>query len=197
MKKITSGEIRRYDYVFVNAPDNPHNQAKQKREGEDGSIVLEGGYTVPVKITANACVMKDGNKGLISTVKDNFDTKAVILRNFQTGVIATGGDACVPPNPQAAYGATLACIFSDMFVNLAISHAHLNAIRKNLEDLSIDDVLRASNSTAPWIKNLEEIKSLFVNYYDARGRTENFFQFVQTLICNLYSLPPKVDKGLL
>jgi len=84
-----------------------------------------------------------------------------------------------------------------MFVNLAVSHAHLNAIRKNLEDLSVDDVLRASNSTAHWIKLLEELKALFVKYYDARGRTEFFFKFVQTLICNLYSLPPKVGERLI
>jgi hypothetical protein len=197
MEKMSSGEIQRYDYIFVNASDNLHNQLKQKRAGEDGSIVLEGGYTVPVKITANACVMKNGNEGSASTVHDNLDTKAELLRNFRTDVIVLGGDACVPPNPQAAYGATLACIFSDMFVNLAVSHAHLNAIRKNLEDLSVDDVLRASNSTAHWIKLLEELKTLFVKYYDARGRTENFFQFVQTLICNLYSLPPKVGERLI
>jgi hypothetical protein len=197
MEKISGGEMQRYDYIFVNAPDNLHNQLKQKRAGEDGSIVLEGGYTVPVKITANVCVMNNGNKEAASTVHDNFDTKAALLRDFRTDVIVTGGDACVPPNPQAAYGATLACIFSDMFVNLAVSRAHLNAIRKNLEDLSVDDVVRASNGTSHWIKLLEELKALFVKYYDARGRTENFFQFVQTLICNLYSLPPKVSERLI
>jgi hypothetical protein len=91
MEKMSSGEIQRYDYIFVNASDNLNNQLKQKRAGEDGSIVLEGGYTVPVKITANACVMKNGNEGSASTVHDNLDTKAALLHNFRTDVIVTGG----------------------------------------------------------------------------------------------------------
>jgi len=91
MEKMSSGEIQRYDYIFVNASDNLNNQLKQKRAGEDGSIVLEGGYTVPVKITANAFVMKNGNEGSASTVHDNLDTKAALLHNFRTDVIVTGG----------------------------------------------------------------------------------------------------------
>jgi hypothetical protein len=39
--KMTKGEIQQYNYVFVNALDNEHNQTKQKIAGQDGSIVLE------------------------------------------------------------------------------------------------------------------------------------------------------------
>jgi hypothetical protein len=41
-----------------------------------------------------------------------------------------------------------------------------------------------------WVQEIQEVKMLLSDYYNARGRAENYFQFVQTLICNLYSLPP-------
>ena len=101
-------------------------------------------------------------------------------------MIVTGGDACVQPNPMAAYGATLACEFAGMLVQLAVAHGHLNAI---IDGLKIADV-GEDRCNPEWSASLEELKGLFNEFYDARGRSENYFQWMQTLLCNLYSLPP-------
>jgi hypothetical protein len=156
----------RFDYIFTNAPTNPHNWAKRDEAAKDGSIVLEGGYRVEVKIASNS----------------KFTSEEVVGK-FQTGLVVCGGDACVPPNPQAAYGATLACENAGMLVQLAVGYGHLNAILEDMEKMKefVDD---------DWVEELKKLKNLLSEYYNARGRSENYFQFVQTLICNLYSLPP-------
>ena len=181
ISKMKNGEIQRYDYTFANAPDNEHNRSKQEMEGEDGSIVLEGGYTVQVKIASSATTQTSTNAKATKTLLDNFGTDLIV----------TGGDACVPPNPLGAYGATLACIFADMFVNLAVAHGHLHAIVNEWESLMERG---ESMVKSDWITRVNELKTLFTLHYDARGRSENYFQLVQTLICNLYSLPPLVAK---
>ena len=108
-----------------------------------------------------------------------------------------GGDACVPPNPMAAYGATLACEFAEMVVELAVSHGHCNSILSELENVkssAVDtDTDDRQNVCKEWKVKVKELKILFTQYYDARGRAENYFQWMQTLICNLYSLPPQVE----
>jgi hypothetical protein len=156
----------RFDYIFTNAPTNPHNLAKRDEAGKDGSIVLEGGYRVEVKIASNS----------------KFTSKEV-LDKFNTSLAVWGGDAAVLPNPQAAYGATLACESADMLVQLAVGYGHLNAILEDMEKMKafVDE---------DWVQEVKQLKSLLSDYYNARGRSENYFQFVQTLICNLYSLPP-------
>jgi hypothetical protein len=92
-----------------------------------------------------------------------------------------------------------ACEAAGSFVRLAVAIGHLNAIlagneimaqvmlidkeevTKNVQELDYD---------SEWIKTeLNEMKSLFTRYYQARSRSENYFQWVQTLICNMYSLP--------
>jgi hypothetical protein len=108
-----------------------------------------------------------------------------LLDQFGTAVLVTGGDACVNPNPMAAYGATLACEFAAMLVHLSVAHGHINAIIKGME--------KADNVDEELLPKLQELKSLLNQYYDTRGRSENYFQWMQTLICNLYSLPPQVD----
>jgi 2-polyprenyl-6-methoxyphenol hydroxylase-like FAD-dependent oxidoreductase len=108
-----------------------------------------------------------------------------LLDQFSTKLLVTGGDACVPPNPLAAYGATLACEAADMVVQLAVAHGHLKTILTDLEKYVKDGF--ASND---WIEEAKTLKVLFAMYYDARSRSENYFQWVQTLICNIYSLPP-------
>mmetsp|Transcript_2161 Transcript_2161/g.4730 ORF Transcript_2161/g.4730 Transcript_2161/m.4730 type:complete len:593 (+) Transcript_2161:93-1871(+) len=160
----------RFDYIFTNAPLNDHNLAK--REAVKDSVVLDGGYTCEVKIAENS-TFRSG------TLLDKLKTKLVVC----------GGDACVPPNPLAAYGATLACEAAGSFVQLAVAHGHLNNILSDLSKAEFDD--KASKT---FIKeastDVEELKSLLTDFYDAHSRSENYFQWVQTLICNLYSLPP-------
>lgn len=156
----------RFDYIFTNAPTNEHNLAKRDTVAGDGSIVLEGGYTVEVKIASNA----------------KFTSKPV-REKFQSELVICGGDACVPPNPQAAYGATLACESADMVVQLAIATGHLNSILADMKEM-------ASFVNDEWVQQVVDLKGLLAEYFNVRGRAENYFQFVQTLICNLYSLPP-------
>jgi hypothetical protein len=83
---------QRFDYIFTNAPDNAHNQAK--RQLVDDEVVLDGGYTVQVKIATNSVI-----------------DSGPLLEKFQTKLLICGGDACVPPNPLAAYGATLGKLY--------------------------------------------------------------------------------------
>lgn len=156
----------RFDYIFINAPTNEHNQAKRDEDAKDGSIVLEGGYNVEVLIASNS----------------KFTSKPV-LDKFKTDLVVSGGDACVPPNPQAAYGATLACEAAEMVVQLAVGVGHINAILEDMKTMSgfVDE---------EWVQEMGQLKNLLSEYYNARGRAENYFQFVQTLICNLYSLSP-------
>jgi hypothetical protein len=164
----------RFDYIFANAPDNEHNRSKIDDAKRNGNVVIDGNYQVDVKIASNAA---------IDIINDNSSNEAKkICDKFSSNVVVMGGDACVPPNPMAAYGATLACEFAEMLVQLAVSHGHLNSIMaefKNVDDIDTE-----------WINNVKELKGLFTQYYDARGKAENYFQWMQTLICNLYSLPP-------
>jgi tagatose-1,6-bisphosphate aldolase non-catalytic subunit AgaZ/GatZ len=81
---------------------------------------LEGGYTVDVKFASNSVVNK---------CKD-------LKSKFATDLIVMGGDACVPPNPQAAYGATLACESAQMVVQLAVAYGHLNSIIQDLDEFN-------------------------------------------------------------
>ena len=163
MEEIPEG---RFDYVFTNAPLNAHNQAKRDRAYADGNVVLEGGYKVDVAFACHATI-----------------TGGELVDKFKTSVVVLGGDACVPPNPQAAYGATLACESAYMVVQLAFAFGHLNAILEVMDDFS-------ARNKPEWKNKIEELKALFAEYYEARSRSENYFQWVQTLICNIYSLPP-------
>jgi hypothetical protein len=106
-------------------------------------------------------------------------TSKDVLDKFNTSLVVCGGDACVPPNPQAAYGATLATEAADMLVHLAVSIGHINSILDDMEKMSVGD---------EWIQQVKHLKTLLSDFYNVRGRSENYFQFVQTLICNLYSL---------
>jgi hypothetical protein len=159
----------RFDYIFTNAPLNDHNLGKRTEASKDGAVVLKGGYKVEVKMAANAA-FKAGK----------------LTEMFNTNLVVCGGDACVPPNPQAAYGATLACEFADQLVQLAVGTGHLNSILEDMKDSS-------PYVTDEWMQEVNELKGLLADHYDAKGRAENYFQFVQTLICNLYSLPAFVD----
>ena len=161
MKK--GNDSKRFDYIFTNAPLNDHNMSKYEADKED--VALDGSYTVDIKIAKKASV-----------------TNESLLKKFNTNLIVTGGDACVPPNPQAAYGATLACEAAGSVVQLAVAVGHLNAI--------LQDAEKFRDCIPPeWLQNLETLKELLTLYFDTRSRAENYFQFVQTLICNLYSLP--------
>jgi hypothetical protein len=55
----------------------------------------------PFKITANACIKKNGREGASSSMNDNFDTKAALLHYFWSDCIAIGTTSCALPNPQA------------------------------------------------------------------------------------------------
>ena len=167
--------VLRFDYIFTNAPDNDHNRKKREVAGEDGSVVLDGGYRVDIKI---ASYSKVGGKDVNATGEK-------LLKQFSTDLVVTGGDACVPPNPLAAYGATLACESADMVVQLAVGVGHLNTILSDVEEFAKDGFVDEE-----WINEVKVLKDMLASYYDARGRAENYFQWVQTLICNLYSLPP-------
>ena len=162
----------RFDYIFTNAPKNAHNWAK--REAVKEHVVLDGGYTCEVKMAENS-TFRDGD----------------ICKKLNAKLVVCGGDACVPPNPLAAYGATLACEAAGGLVNLAVAHGHLNHILSDLKvTVSKDDL---DKETAVFIQEaivgVEELKTLLTNYYEVSSRAENYFQWVQTLICNVYSLP--------
>ena len=154
----------RFDYIFTNAPANDYNRAKRDRV--EDTIVLEGAYTVEIKMATNSTIGS-------GEILDKLGAKFVVL----------GGDACVPPNPLAAYGATLACEAAASLVLLATGTGHLNAILKSIT-LMQDDV-----QALEWKDQIDELKSLIRLYYEAKARSETYFQFVQTLICNMYSLP--------
>jgi hypothetical protein len=154
----------RFDYVFTNAPDNDHNRAK--RDSVADTIVLDGEYTVEVKMATNSTI-----------------SSGEIIERFGTNLVILGGDACVPPNPLAAYGATLACESAASLVVLAACIGHINAILQNVSEMEDLEV------KTQWLKLIQELKSLFELNYEARARSETYFQFVQTLICNMYSLP--------
>jgi hypothetical protein len=171
MEKVKEQQLRdstavgsQFDYVFTNAPDNDHNRAK--RDSFADEIVLDGEYTVEVKMATNSTISS-------GEIVDRFGTNLVIL----------AGDACVPPNPLAAYGATLACESAASLVILATCIGHINAILQNVAEMEEVKV------QSQWLKLFQELKSLFELNYEARARSETYFQFVQTLICNMYSLP--------
>ncbi len=183
IEKIESAQKKdaeaRFDYIFSNAPDNDHNRSKIENAKNSGNLVIDGNYDVDVQIASKSAFD-------IKTCSSNQGKK--LCNQFSTNVIVMGGDACVPPNPMAAYGATLACEFAEMLVQLAVSHGHLNSIENGLKKLCNEMDEDVVNQ---WIEQVKELKVLFTKYYDARGRAENYFQWMQTLICNLYSLPPR------
>eukprot|EP00557_Chaetoceros_sp_GSL56_P008243 CAMPEP_0176499910 /NCGR_PEP_ID=MMETSP0200_2-20121128/13213_1 /TAXON_ID=947934 /ORGANISM="Chaetoceros sp., Strain GSL56" /LENGTH=605 /DNA_ID=CAMNT_0017898429 /DNA_START=207 /DNA_END=2024 /DNA_ORIENTATION=- len=174
-EKKDDGSEERYDYIFSNAPDNEYNRAKLNAAKAKGNVVMEGKYTVDITIAPKSMIDSSSS-----------ESAQKLLDQFGTTVLVTGGDACVNPNPMAAYGATLACEFAAMLVHLSVAHGHINAIIKGMEKATgnVDDDL---------IPRLQELKTLLNQYYDTRGRSENYFQWMQTLICNLYSLPAQVD----
>jgi 2-polyprenyl-6-methoxyphenol hydroxylase-like FAD-dependent oxidoreductase len=153
----------RFDYIFTNAPANAHNLAK--REQVSDTVVLDGGYTVEVKMTTNSTA-----------------SSGELLERLKTKLVVLGGDASVPPNPLAAYGATLACEAAASLVLLAVGIGHLNAILQDMESMK-------DFAGEDWVQQVEKLKDLLAVHYEARALSENYFQFVQTLICNLYSLP--------
>ena len=174
------GPTARFDYKFTNAPHNEHNRTKRTDEGKDGTVVLDGAYTVDIKLASHAVIGQTSSKNPTAHTQ-------TLLDEFGAHLIVLGGDACVPPNPLAAYGATLACEAADMLVQLAVAHGHLNAILSGLGDACATGYV-----DAVWVEEVEQLKVALADYYDARSRSENYFQWVQTLICNLYSLPPFV-----
>ena len=86
----------------------------------------------------------------------------------------------VPPNPMDAYRTILACEFAAMLVQLVTAHGHINAM--------IQDFGLVEGVDPEWRSEMDELKILFNKFYHARGRSANYFQWMQTLICNLYSL---------
>jgi hypothetical protein len=94
-----------------------------------------------------------------------------------------------------------ACEAAGSFVRLAVAIGHLNAILAGNETILAQQSMlgkeeekeekkKLADYDAKWIKTeLDELKSLFARHYQARSRSENYFQWVQTLICNMYSLP--------
>lgn len=156
----------RFDYIFTNAPANAHTAAK--RDADAAAVVLDGAYTVEIKMATRSTV-----------------TAGPILDRLKARLLVLGGDASVPPNPLAAYGATLACEAAASLVHLATGIGHLNAIAQALQTTSPS----GGPAGGPWLAQVDELKALLAVHYEARARAETYFQFVQTLICNLYSLP--------
>merc|ERR1712232_1020022 len=148
---LDNGETARFDYIFTNAPHNEVNLAKRP---DDGTVVLDGGYAVQVAFATEASF-----------------TEGPIPEKFGTNVVVAGGDACVAPNPLAAYGATLACESADSLVQLAVGVGHLNVIIKNMEE----QLEKGSLEEDGWIEQLQELKTLLPKYYGARSQSENYF----------------------
>jgi hypothetical protein len=67
-------------------------------------------------------------------------------------------------------------------VQLSVAIGHVNAILIDMETMkdSVDD---------DWVQEIKDLKAMLAVYYEARTKSENYFQWVQTLICNMYSLP--------
>ena len=172
-EKKEDGEEQRFDYIFSNAPKNEHNLAKKEAAMKGGNMVINGDYSVDVQI-ASTSMIDASSRESAKTILDKFSSKVLVF----------GGDACVNPNPMAAYGATLACEFAAMLVHLGVAHGHINAI--------VNAMKKAEPADPEWVIELEELRGLFNQYYDSRGRSENYFQWMQTLICNLYSLPAQI-----
>lgn len=161
LEKLNHGKLPsgRYDYIFTNAPANQHNALKREQAE---NVALDGGYTVQIKMSTKSVIHS-----------------GPLLDKLNTDMIVCGGDASVPPNPLAAYGATLACEAAGNLVQLATAIGHLNSILEAME----------GQGKPEWIEKLNEIKTDMALHFEARSRSENYFQWVQTLICNLYSLP--------
>jgi len=70
------------------------------------------------------------------------------LLNFNFLKKPTRKSICQIENIEWANGGST-CIA--MIVSLAISHSHLITIRKNLGDMSVDDLLCVLNNTALWM----------------------------------------------
>ena len=172
-EKKEDGEEQRFDYIFSNAPKNEHNLAKKEAAMKGGNMVINGDYSVDVQIASTSMIDSSSR-----------ESAKKILHKFSSKVLGFGGDACVNPNPKAAYGATLACEFAAMLVHLGVAHGHINAI--------VNAMKKAEPADPEWVIELEELRGLFNQYYDSRGRSENYFQWMQTLICNLYSLPAQI-----
>merc|ERR1712151_571547 len=168
MKGMDNGETARFDYIFTNAPYNKVNMAKRP---DDGTVVLDGGFSVQVAFATEASF-----------------PEGPIPEKFGTKVVVAGGDACVAPNPLAAYGATLACESADSLVQMAVGVGHLNIILNDMKEQHEKGALE----DAGWIEQLQELKNLLPKYYGARSQSENYFQWIQTCLCNLYSIPPQV-----
>lgn len=163
----------RFDYIFTNAPKNSHNLSK--RDAVADSVVLDGGYSVKVQIATNSLV-----------------TDGPLLQDLHTQLVVLGGDASVPPNPLAAYGATLACDAAASVVVLATAIGHLKSIVQQIKNVPEPNELCQDGVVFDkdiWLEQLGELRSSYLLYFEARSRAETYFQFVQTLICNLYSLP--------
>lgn len=84
-----------------------------------------------------------------------------ICNQFSTSVIVMGGDACVPRKPiMAVYGATLACEFAEMLVQLAVSRRHLDSVEDELiklcDEMDEDVVME-------WVKQVKELKGFVVH----------------------------------
>jgi hypothetical protein len=56
MGQRVEGNDQGFDYVFTNAPENEHNISKRDDDGNDGSVVIDGNYTVDVSIASKAIV---------------------------------------------------------------------------------------------------------------------------------------------
>lgn len=146
-----------FAYIFTNAPNNEHNRAKRDRDAD--KTVLQSGCTVQIKVASQPSV------GVLETGTDDHHpdqaaaTKA-LLERFDTKLLVCGGDACVPPNPLAAYGATLACE-----ATLSIG-SHLNVIQHTLTLLQKQQ--QAAETTTNEVKdgdsNVDTNASFLIKY---------------------------------
>jgi len=161
---VEEGSTARYDYVFGSAPVNDYNQVKIDNLARKGDVVVDGVYVVQPTLAQQTAW-----------------TKGDLLKKFNAEHVIVGGDGVVAPNPMAARGATCACDNAQSLVQLATGLGHLNVM---LRDMKYHDV------DAEWVKELEELKELLPLYFDAVSCSENFFQWTQTVICNLFSIPP-------
>ena len=110
-EKKEDGEEQRFDYIFSNAPKNEHNLAKKEAAMKGGNMVINGDYSVDVQIASTSMIDSSCR-----------ESAKKILHKFSSKVLGFGGDACVNPNPKAAYGATLACEFAAMLVHLGVTY---------------------------------------------------------------------------
>merc|ERR1712232_923377 len=160
-RSMIEGNTKRFDYDFTTAPKNEINEVA-KAEAADSTMVMTSDFSI-VPTFAFASTFTEGP----------------MVEKFKSKMVVCGGDSCVAPNPLAARGATVACNNGMALVNMAVGIGHLDVMLKDMKHHNVES----------FVEDLEHLRALLPKYYDAVVLTENYFQWLQTIAANTYSMP--------